>query len=83
MTSHRDVKVTYLPKITIRGLRYADATLTINTYSHVLHTLQSDTAMQFEQLLKRKKPLNRAVRKKNPDFHTKCAMNVQWDFLKG
>lgn len=42
-------------KVIQERLGHADATLTMDTYAHVLHTLQSDTAMQFEQLLKRKK----------------------------
>ncbi|WP_393965231.1 tyrosine-type recombinase/integrase [Exiguobacterium sp. S22-S28] len=42
-------------KVIQERLGHADATLTMDTYAHVLHTLQSDTATQFEQLLKRKK----------------------------
>ncbi|AHA31282.1 site-specific integrase [Exiguobacterium sp. MH3] len=42
-------------KVIQERLGHADATLTMDTYAHVLHTLQSDTAKQFEQLLKRKK----------------------------
>lgn len=42
-------------KVIQERLGHADATLTMDTYAHVLHTLQSDMAKQFEQLLKRKK----------------------------
>ena len=42
-------------KVIQKRLGHADATLTMDTYAHVLHTLQLDTAMQFEQLLKSKK----------------------------
>lgn len=48
-------------KVIQERLCHADATLMMDTYAYVLHPSQSDTATQFEQLLKRKKPLNRAA----------------------
>ncbi|WP_290749610.1 hypothetical protein [Exiguobacterium sp. UBA3968] len=42
-------------KVIQERLGHADATLTMDTYAHVLHTLQSDTANQFEHLLERKR----------------------------
>lgn len=42
-------------KVIQERLGHADATLTMDTYAHVLHTLQSDTASQFEHLLERKR----------------------------
>ncbi|WP_290779496.1 tyrosine-type recombinase/integrase [Exiguobacterium sp. UBA5002] len=65
-------------KVIQERLGHADATLTMDTYAHILHTMQSDTATQFEQLLKCKKPLKRAVRRKFTIFAT----SVQYDFGK-
>lgn len=42
-------------KVIQERLGHADAALTMDTYAHVLHTLQSDTVNQFEHLLERKR----------------------------
>jgi len=63
-------------KVIQERLGHADATLTMDTYAHVLHTLQSDTATQFEQLLNAK---NRSTERLMTFWQKNKKVETEWE----